>query len=562
VSSGPADRRAYDLRMSAEASLQAGQAALEAGEWAAARDAFEAALALEPGAEAMAGLGMALWWLEEPAASLKYRESAYAEFRRRPDPFQAALVALQLCPHYGASLGNLAAAQGWLGRAGRLVEEFDLAPLRGWVMLCRAALANAGDDPHTAEGLARQARELAGRTQDADLELCALSELGGTLVSLGRVAEGTALLDEAMAGALGGEGGPNTVVYTSCKTVVSCSRASELKRAVQWIRAADTFNQRYGSAHLYALCRTHHGAVLLATGRWAEAERELQAALAVSSTAEPALHAEALTQLAQLRLAQGRTDAASRLLEGLADHPGATGALATVRLRRGEFGSAAAILRRRIRAVGEDSVQGATLLGLLIEVELAGGDVEAARTDADRLAVLRTEADSDVLAALADRARGCVLLAAGETEAAGPYLERSLAEYARLEMPLEAGRARLVLARALPASEREAAVGEARVALASFEALGAGHDADAAAAFLRSLGVKAARAGQRGTGVLTKRELEILELLGEGLSNRAMAERLVLTRKTVENHVANVLAKLGLSGRAEAAAFAVRHLDS
>jgi DNA-binding NarL/FixJ family response regulator len=129
-----------------------------------------------------------------------------------------------------------------------------------------------------------------------------------------------------------------------------------------------------------------------------------------------------------------------------------------------------------------------------------------------------------------------------------------------LEMPLETERTRLLLARALAGEAREVATAEAKRALAGFERLGAARDADAAAAFLRSLGVKAARTGPKGFGVLTKREREVLELLGEGLSNPEIAERLVVSRKTVEHHVARVLSKLDLHGRAEAAAYAVREL--
>ena len=138
-------------------------------------------------------------------------------------------------------------------------------------------------------------------------------------------------------------------------------------------------------------------------------------------------------------------------------------------------------------------------------------------------------------------------------------MERGLIAFSRLEMPLEVARTRLLLARELP---RDAAVTEARAALAGLEALGAARDADAAAALLRDLGVRASRGGRGPDGELTRREREVLELLGEGLSNRELAERLFLTRKTVEHHVHSVYRKLGLRGRAEAAAYAVRHLDS
>jgi DNA-binding NarL/FixJ family response regulator len=119
-------------------------------------------------------------------------------------------------------------------------------------------------------------------------------------------------------------------------------------------------------------------------------------------------------------------------------------------------------------------------------------------------------------------------------------------------------------AAALGDGDRDAAIAEARSALAAFEDLGAAHHANVAAALLRSLGITATRAGRRGMGGpsgLTSREVEVLRLIGEGLSNREMAERLFVTRKTVEHHVARVLAKLELRSRAEAAAYAARTLE-
>jgi DNA-binding CsgD family transcriptional regulator len=138
----------------------------------------------------------------------------------------------------------------------------------------------------------------------------------------------------------------------------------------------------------------------------------------------------------------------------------------------------------------------------------------------------------------------------------GSALESALSLFTRLRLPLEAGRTRLALAGMLTGDD---AIAEARAALTTFERLGAARDADAAAARLRTLGVVAPRGGPAGIGVLTRREREVLDLLGEGLSNRELAERLFLSRKTAERHVRNVLFKLGLRNRAEAAAYVVRH---
>jgi DNA-binding CsgD family transcriptional regulator len=550
-----------------EALLAAGQRALLAREWVTARGAFEAALEQEETAEALNGLGIALVWLDEVAASLRYRERAYAEFHRRPDPLQAAVIAMQLCSQHAASLGNLGASRGWLGRFERLVEQFELPPpMDAWVLLCRASLAAASDDPHAALGYGREALAIARRHPDApgpNAELCALSEIGAALVETGRVEEGTALLDEAMAASLAGDAhSPETVVYASCKTVVACARAAEARRATRWIRAADEFNRSYGSPHVYVLCRLHYGSVLFATGRWAEAEREFRAALEkMPKTTEPRLHVEVLAKLAELRLAQGRIEEAVRLLDGFEDNVATSYVLGSIHLARGELALAASILGRRVRELGEDCLQCAPLLELLVQVETEQSEVGEATARAGRLAELGKRLDCDVIVAHGERALGRVLVAAGERDRALPHLERALEAFARLEMPLEIARTRLLVAGALDEAQREVAIADARSALGGFERLGAAGDADSAAAFLRSLGVKAARTGPKGIGALTKRESEVLRLLGEGLSNREIAERMFITRKTVENHVASVLSKLELRGRGEAAAYAVRNLE-
>jgi ATP/maltotriose-dependent transcriptional regulator MalT len=544
-----------------EGLLAEAQAAVAAGDWARARRGFEAALKLEESAEGFFGLGNTLWWLGDTGESVRQLERAYAAFRRRPDPAQAALAAIYLCLIYRASLGNDAASRGWLGRAARLVEERELAPLAGWVALCRAAVAADAHDAEAAERCAREALAGASDFEDRDLELCALSELGAALVEAGRLEEGVALLDEAMAGSLGGEvESPDTVVMTSCNTIIACSRCGDFARARQWIRAADEFNRRYGSPHLYAVCRTHYGSVLFATGRWAEAEVELRGALEIGQKAERALRAEALAKLAQLRLAQGRIEEAARLLEGLEDEPAAVPAAAAVQLVRGRGAHAVSLLERRLHEVGEECLEAAALLELLAE---AGIDQEAVPDVAERarrLAELGAGTGCDLLVARAERTLGRVLLADGRAAEAVVHLERALSRFRRLGMPLEAARSRLLLAHAFAREAREPAIAEAERALAGLEELGAARDADVAAAFLRSLGVKAARIGPKRLGGLTRREQEVLELLAEGLSNPEIAQRLFLSRKTVEHHVARILAKLGVRSRGEAAAHALREL--
>src|SRR5919106_1953792 len=187
-----------EVEAQGETLLREAQQALEAGHWADAKEAFAAALEEGDSPEALFGLGNALWWLGETEASVRRQERAYAAFRRRGDTEQAGLTAIYLCLIYNASFGNRAAARGWLARAASLAGEAELAPLDGWVTLCRAAVANDSGAPREAEAEAREARDAARSMADGDLELCALSELGAALVGLGRVEEGAALLDEAM----------------------------------------------------------------------------------------------------------------------------------------------------------------------------------------------------------------------------------------------------------------------------------------------------------------------------------------------------------------------------
>jgi DNA-binding NarL/FixJ family response regulator len=533
------------------------QSAMSRGDWAAARIAFETLVEREPTAESLFGLGDVLWWLGETAQAVGYQQRAYAAYRRRGDGKNAAMTAAGLYLTYRVSLGKTAVADGWLGRAARLVEDDGLTPLAGWIALLRAHDSN---DPSVAEQCATDAYDAARAFGDIDLELCALSQLGAALVQRGRLLEGTRLLDEAAAAALAGEARrPHTAVYTSCNMISSCAQVAEFEHALQWIHAGSGFEQRFGNPHLYTTCRTYKGTILFASGDWTAAEHELTAALDVGSAAEPDLIAEATARLADLRLAQGRIEDAERLLQGLDDHPSTAGARAGLAIIRGNLSEARRIALRRSRAFAVETpprtdpyrpgasgpLEEASVWEVLI-IAGEGIETEEALRRLEELAV----------ATRYPQIQARALAAAGWMHSDVASLERALSMFSRLRLPLAAARVRMTLAGILTGGD---AIAEARAALAAFEELGAARDADTAAACLRELGVIAPRGGPASLGALTRREREILELLGEGLTNRELADRLFLSRKTIERHVRNVLFKLGLHNRTQAAAYVVRH---
>jgi len=545
-----------------------GTAALEAGRWEEARAAFAAALAERETPEALDGMGVALWWLGDTRASIAHTERAYAGFRRASDAVAAAMAAMSLCVTWISNFDNHAAAGGWLARAERVLGDLDPNPLQGWLWLLRGYLE---PDTGQARELQQRVLELARATGDPDLELCAIGDLGLTLVTQGRAAEGLTLIDEAMAGTLGGEHRRLlTVVVASCDMLIACDLAGDLRRAAQWCQVADQFIDRYGCPFLYARCRTLYGGVLMAKGRWEEAEAELQAAIRMAEGPGPASHAEALARLADLRLRQGRLEEAEALLPERGGGRAAARTAARLRLARGEPSVAAGLLERSLGDDGQPGIHGerhlraAAALETLVAAQLALGDPGAAAAAAARLAELaEAEVDSQgsgQVAALAAQAGARVAAAAGRPGEARRLLERAMGLFADDDLPYETALARVELARALAGANPELAVAEARTALGAFEQLGAKGEADAADALLRSLGAPG-RTGPKRVGVLTRREQEVLRLVSLGLSNPEIAQRLFISRKTAAHHVSSVLAKLGVRNRAGAIAYATRHRD-
>jgi DNA-binding CsgD family transcriptional regulator len=377
-----------------------------------------------------------------------------------------------------------------------------------------------------------------------------------------RVEQGLVFFDEALAAVCAGELKElATMDAILCGFFWACELVNDVPRADQWMRAAaDLMKQRNVVA---AFCRAHYGGILTAAGRWNEAETELLEAAHHFDRGLSSRRGAAIIRLADLRIRQGRVEEAAQLLDGLEQHPDAVRTLAAFHLARGDTAIARDLLERATQAaddsvptVGESSMLG-PLLALLVDVDLEVGNIEDADRTARRLGRIAEAQRGPFLKAAAALAKGRVCIATGNGDARA-CLHEALEEFARAQLPMELARTRLEMARAMSKRSPEVAIAEAKAALEAFERLEAARHADAAGALLRSLGAPI-RTGPKGVGTLTRREAEILELLGAGLSNPEIGDRLYITRKTVEHHVGNILSKLGLRNRAEAAAFATRH---
>ncbi|MCV2490747.1 LuxR C-terminal-related transcriptional regulator [Geodermatophilus sp. YIM 151500] len=540
-----------------------GSAALAACDWSTARACFERAGggAADGSPEAVDGLGQALYWLGDYPRALALREHAFALHRRRGNLRAAALVAVRLAVLHALITGNEAVVNGWVASAQRALDGCGDCPERGWLEL---VLAAAADDPAERVRRAEEARACGRRFADAGLEFDALAYTGKGLVEQGRVSAGMALVDESVAAiACGLVTDPWAAGEIYCALFSACELALDVRRADTWLLAVDRYVDRTGELPISAICRMHYGGLLCAAGRWSAAERELQLALRIYDGTYVGSRAEPLLRLAELRVRQGRTEEAARLLEGAEDRPEAALPLALVHLARGEPHTAAATLGRALVRRPPD-VRAVPLLAALVDAALAGDDVPEACRAADELTRLAGTTGLAPVRGAASLARARIgaheRTGDGAAEAA-VEAERAIVAFAEADLPGDVAEARLELARALADARPEVARTEARRALRTFADAGAGRRADEAAALLRRLGDRARpwpRRSRSDVGPLTHREEEVLGLLAEGLSNAAIADRLVISPRTAEHHVGNVLAKLGLGSRAEAAAHVLR----
>jgi DNA-binding CsgD family transcriptional regulator/tetratricopeptide (TPR) repeat protein len=545
--------RGRDAKAGSE--LEQGRKAYASRTWLEAHASFASADGSEP-------LGAADLELRATAAYMLGRDDEWAAFHERAHRLHldaGEIARAARCAFWiglGLALrGDIGPASGWFGRAQRLLDgQSSDSAERGFLLIPQALEHLATGDVAAAGAAAAEAVAIGDRFGDRDLFALGVLTQGQVLAVEARVDEGLALLDEAMVAVTAEDLSPVVTGIVYCAVILTCQQVFEVRRAREWTLALDRWSkQQPDLVSFTGRCLVHRAEILQLGGSWPDALAEARAAgRRFSETSNPAVGLASYREGELLRL-QGELAAAEEAYRSASrsawePQPG----LAQLRLAQGRADAAAAAIRRA-SAETSDPLKRAALLPAFVEIMLALDAVGEAQEACRELEDIASRYSSSMLAAMVAHARGAVELARGEPRSALIALRSALDEWQALDAPYEVARTRVLVGLACHAlGDEDAYTLELEGALAAFRELGAWPDV---ARVEEIVGGSA----PRDTHGLSGRELEVLRLLATGKSNRDIASTLVISEHTVARHVQNIFAKLRVSSRAAATAFAFEH---
>jgi DNA-binding CsgD family transcriptional regulator len=456
----------------------------------------------------------------------------------------------------GCLPATMSSCAAWVAHASQLLSRVPDGAEHGLLLIPTAyeQLVMEGDPHHAAETAAR-ATAIGRRFGDADLLALSLMLQGRAMVKSLRIPEGTALLDNAVTVIGTGEVSVPVAGIVLTSAIDASGEAFDIGRFEEWTRTLAAWSEhQQGMVAFQSRSLVHLAVLSQLRGRWDEAidltERASQEPIAAADPSAGAAAAYALGEILRLRGevadAQVAYHEAHRL--GMDPQPG----LALLRLAQGDVKAGmAAIGRVVLETTGP--LDRARLLPGQVEILLASGDLATAADAAGELVNVALAHGSPALHARAQQARGATLLAQGDAAAALSALRDAARVWHRFNLPYDEARCRTLIARScVMLGDADAAALEVDLARTMFASLGARPDL----AQVESVPVTAR---PKSTYELTRRELEVLRLLATGLTNREIAHELTVSVRTVDTHVGSILAKLAVSSRAAATAFAHRH---
>jgi DNA-binding CsgD family transcriptional regulator len=482
-------------------------------------------------------------------------ERAYHLYLDAGDVLRAARCAFWVGMNL-STRGELGRGTGWLGRVRRLVErEGRECVEQGYLLLPLMFQHQASGDYEAARATAAAAAGIGERFGDRDLFALAVQAHGILLINDGRVVEGLGMLDEAMVAVTEGELSPIVSGLVYCGVILGCQDAYELRRAKEWTAALTRWcEEQPDMVSFSGTCMVHRAEIMQLHGAWPNALEEARRAgkrctQAMNRTAAAQAHyRQGEVQRLRGKYAAAEEEYRDASRGGWEPQPG----LALLRLAKGDTEAASAAIRRVLAETAGPSKR-ANLLPAYVEIMLAAGDVEEARDACHELGKITEGYLSNMLDAMFAYAQGAVALADGDAQAALVRLRRAVQAWQDLEVPYETARTRVLLGMACRAlGDDDTAALELEAASGVFTQLGAAPELARVDALTR-------RASSIDVHGLTPRVLEVLRLIAVGKTNKAIAAELVLSERTVDRHVSNIFAKLGVSSRAAATGYEYEH---
>lgn len=505
------------------------------------------------GAPDLEALADAAWWLSQVEESLAVRRQAHAAFVAAGDARRAGYNAWMLATEYGF-IGKRALAAGWLTKARRHLASEPECAEQGFLAYAEARLAIGSGDHDEALRLARQMVDLGTRCDSVDVVAMGRLLEGELLITTGEPTAGLTRLDEVMCDVTEGALGDLITGWLYCLAVPMCFELPDLARAAAWNDAAMAWCGRLpAGTPFHGLCRVHHVELLGLRGAWDEARAEATRACRELMAYHPSMAAESFYVAGELRRRMGDpTGAEEAFLTahelGRDPQPG----LALLRASQGRAPAAATALASCLAGGGWSVLGRARLMAAQTEISVALGDLQAGHHAARDLEALAAGSGATLIQALALQARGTVAAADGDLTGSLAPLRRARSLWLELDLPYEMAEARLLLATVCRAlGDGDTADLELRAARSTFERLGSADGLRRVDDLLR--------AGPVPPGGLTPRQREVLRLVAVGKTNREIATQLVISEHTVSRHLDNIFAKLDVSTRAAAAAFAHTH---
>jgi DNA-binding NarL/FixJ family response regulator len=517
-------------------SLTAARQAYAARDWIRAAAHFDAVPPEQLAADDLAAYADAVWWLGRIDDNLRLNAAACEALLAESRPADAAWAAMVL-GIFQLGRGDEPVGMGWIMRAVRLAEGISECPAHGWLLLLTEVEPNLlAGRPTAAVHAARRMREIGQRLHEPDLFAAGIHSEGRALIRSGQVADGLALLDEAMVTVLDGKLTPFTTGTLYCHTIAACHEVAEVRRMTRWTELAERWLATFPAAVAFGgLCAVHRAQLHLIHGRWDDAE---QAALQVVPSLDANridYAAEAWYVVAEAQRLRGDPSAASAYDEAHARGRDPQPGRALLQFQGGDAAGAATAVRTALAAVAGDPLRRASLCAAAVEIAVAAGRPDEAAAPAAELAATAATYATSGLEAMAGGARGAVLLAEGRAEEALPVLRDACRRWHELGAPYDVAGVCVRLASAYRALGDEASA--------------AAEDARAEETYSR-LGV--VRAGAAATGGLSAREYEVLTLVADGRSNREIGERLYISDRTVGRHLTNIYQKIGVTSRTQA----------